>query len=268
MSGWWKALIGAFSRRPAEMSVQADDVAVANHADEADDAFWQAVYDARAAYYAHEFGALPDDILKLGHLFGVWPGGGLFVIPSTRIAADSWVFTTFGLSNPDMPTSTTVSDVDVEKDAQGRVVRNSATLKAKAEAPDRREGLAGYGYELMVVARENAEWPLWILQWAVNAELLNDVGFLDRVDQYDGLTIEDVRVGEDDHVDLLIARARPPLPVGSDLPNGGMALLVATAVTRAEMQWSMQHGRAALLDRLLAAGVGQTSVRDRASVVE
>jgi hypothetical protein len=235
-----------------------------------DDVFWQQVYAAREAWYAENMGPLPEDILKLGHMIGVWPGGGLFRIPAGKLGPDVLVYTTFGFSNPDMPAGIEATDVETETDAQGRVVRSQSTLRAKATPPQRAAGAAGYGYELIVVTRDAGDWPLWILQWTANAEILNDAGLLARMDRYGGLTVEDVRVGEqhDDTVHLLIARARAPLPTGSDLPNGRMDILVATVITEAEMRWSMQHGREALVERLIAAGVGQFSRRDRASVVE
>jgi hypothetical protein len=68
-------------------------------------------------------------------------------------------------------------------------------------------------------------------------------------------------------VNVLIAKARDPIPACATLPNGKMDLLVATTITEAEMQWSMENGRKALLERLLASGVGQLSDRSRASVV-
>ncbi|MBI1247080.1 Suppressor of fused protein (SUFU) [bacterium] len=231
--------------------------------EEAEDRYWQEVYDARAKFYEQHFGPLPDDILKLAHMFGVWPGGGLYVIPATRLGEGAYVYTTFGLTNPDMPATTTLIESNQESDEQGRPTRTTTSLgpKQPAETP---QGAAGYGYELMIMANENAEWPLWILQWAVGAELLSDVGFLDRVEEFGGLTVEEIQVGCGEAVNLLIAKARDPLPAGVQLPNGQMTLLVATVITNEEMQWSMENDRAALLDRLTETGIGQTSVRDRA----
>ncbi|WP_211227864.1 hypothetical protein [Spirochaeta cellobiosiphila] len=36
-----------------------------------EDAFWQQVYDSRAAYYEKHIGQFPDDILKMGNMTGV-----------------------------------------------------------------------------------------------------------------------------------------------------------------------------------------------------
>jgi hypothetical protein len=234
--------------------------------EDAQEEFWQSVYAAREKFYRQHIGELPEDILKIGHMFGVWPGGGLFVIPATVLGEDVWVYTTFGFTNPDMPASTSVSDVDVEYDDQGRVVRSSGRLESKERA-DAPGDAAGYGYEMLVVTRENAEWPLWFLQWACNAEILNDVGILERVETYDGLTVQEIKVGENESVNVLIAKARSPLPPGTTLPNGTMTLLVATVITDDEMQWSMENGRDSLLDKLQGAGIGQFSVRGRRSVL-
>jgi hypothetical protein len=46
-----------------------------------------------------------------------------------------------------------------------------------------------------------------------------------------------------------------------------MNLLIATLITRDEMEFSFQEGRRTLLERLCKAGVGQMSVLDRASVL-
>jgi hypothetical protein len=234
---------------------------------DSDDPFWDSVYSARERYYREHFGELPSDILKIVHMFGVWPGGGLFVIPATVLGEQVWCHTTFGFTNPDMPATTTVSDIKVERDEHGRTVCSSARAQPKDRAPVR-PGAAGYGYELCVLTPEETQWPLWLLQWVANVEILNDTGILERVETYRGLTIEEIRVGEDEHVNVLIAKAQPPLPDGTQLPNGRMDLLVATVITDDEMQWSMENGRDALLERLQKSDVGQFSVRGRKSVLE
>lgn len=253
-----KAMIGSGSGRGALAPAPA---APADAAEQ----HWQAVYAARQAYYERHIGPFPEDILKLGDLFGVWPGGGLFIIPADKIAPGMWAYTTFGLSNPDMPTTVAATNASTTRDELGRVVQNSATLTSKPKA-DVPSGAAGYGYEVLVLANENAEWPLWIMQWLAKAELIGDAGMLARMDKYKGLTVEQVQVGEADWVNLLIARAAAPLPTGTALPNGGMELLVATTITDAEMAWSKDHGRDALLEALTASGIGQVSDRERPSI--
>ncbi len=76
----------------------------------ADDKLWQEVYAAREKYYESSFGKLPGEIAKMANLLGVWPGGGLMVIPATKLGPDVWVYTTFGFTNPDMPTTITLID--------------------------------------------------------------------------------------------------------------------------------------------------------------
>jgi hypothetical protein len=230
-----------------------------------DDAFWQQVYDSRTACYEKHIGHFPDEILKMGNMKGVWPGGGLFVLSADKIGKGLWAYTTFGMTNPDMPASTIMEDYKIETDDQGRASKYSGTLQIKEQAKSP-EGSAGYGYEMLLIAKENAEWPLWFMQWSVNAEILNDAGILDRVEKYQGLTIQDIQVGENESVNVLIAKAQHPLPTGSNLPNGKMTLLIATVITEDEMQWSMKYGREALLAKLIESGVGQVSDRNRKSV--
>ncbi|HEY9027867.1 MAG TPA: suppressor of fused domain protein [Burkholderiaceae bacterium] len=233
-------------------------------AEAADDAHWQAVYGARQAWYEQAFGLFPSDILKMKNLTGVWPGGGLFALPADRVEPGLWLYTTFGLSNPGMPARVVSRDVQIAPDGSF-----SGTLQAKAPesivVPP--PGAAGYGYEFALVVRDSVQWPLWVLQWAASAELLQDVNLLDRVDKHEGLTVQEIAIDDGRHVNLLIAKARAPLPQGTTLPNGRMDLLVATVITEDEMRWSMQHGRGALLERLMARGVGQVSALGRASVV-
>ncbi len=232
-----------------------------------EDTFWQQAYDSRIAYYEKYIGQFPDDILKMGNMTGVWPGGGLFVLPADKIGKGLWAYTTFGMTNPDMPASTMMEDYKIETDEQGRASKYSGTLQSKEQAKSS-EGSAGYGYEMLLIAKENAEWPLWFMQWSANAEILNDAGILDRVEKYQGLTVQDIQVGENESINVLIAKAQSPLPTGIHLPNGKMDLLIATVITDDEMQWSMDNGREELLARLIESGVGQVSDRNRKSVLK
>ncbi|HEV7607652.1 MAG TPA: suppressor of fused domain protein [Steroidobacteraceae bacterium] len=262
MSGLWSKLRGVFVKPGAGDPGVTPAEAAANAA-------WQATYSAREAYYRKTIGEFPEDILKVPRYSGVWPGGGLFVIPATRIDSGLTVYSTFGLTNPDMPTRTRARDVEQENDALGRFKTISLRLESRepAAAP---AGAAGYGYELVVLTDEPAEWPLWILQWSLNAEIDNDVGLLKRVEKYAGLTVQEIRTGDDpaDMVNLLFAKASSPVPAGVELPNGRMQLLVATVITEDEMQWSQTHGRDALLAKLMTAGIGQISRRNRKSVLQ
>jgi hypothetical protein len=232
--------------------------------DSAESTLWQATYDARQSYFETAVGPLPGDILKMLNMMGVWPGGGLFVIPARQLGADLCVYTTFGFTNTDMPTGVRMADFQLDEDGK-RVTQAAGTLQKKARAAQK-SGAAGYGYEFLVIANGGLEWPLGLLQWAVNAEIGHDAGLLARVEKYDGLTVERIDV-PGGPVNVLIAKARAPLPTGTQLPNGTMELLVATTITDEEMQWSMTNGRGALLNKLCDAGVGQISTPGRPSAV-
>jgi len=264
--GWMDKLKSFFGTSSVKHKPRLDGTQSATSQEQLDD-LWQQVYSAREKFYIDHIGEIPSDILKIGHMFGVWPGGGLFVIAANKIETGCWAYSTFGFTNIDMPTSTKVSKVSVETDDLGRTIQTAGRLEAKNRtiAPS---GAAGYGYELLVLARENEQWPLWILQWAANAEILNDAGILERVNKYGGLTIDGVRSGENKSVNLLIAKAREPLPTATALPNGKMELLIATVITEAEMRWSIEHGCEALLDLLIKSGAGQFSLLDRVSTVQ
>ena len=225
---------------------------------------WQRVNTERTDFFESHFGVLPDDILKIGHLTGVWPGGGIFQIQASKIGPDIWVYTTFGLSNPDMPTQVTVSDVSVESEDE-RLVETSGTLKKKENVPSY-PGRPGYGYEIIMLADESAEWPLWFIQWAVNAEILHDADLLGRVKKYRGLTVEDIAVGENQYVNVLISSAGKTLPKAIPLSTGNAELLVATVITDDEMSWSMKNSRDALFNALEKADVSQVSSISRPSI--
>ncbi|MBA4720969.1 hypothetical protein [Alloalcanivorax xenomutans] len=94
------------------------------------------------------------------------------------------------------------------------------------------------------------------------------MGILKWLEDYNGLTVQEVQVAEDDFVIVLISEARQPLPLGVDPPNGRMDLLVATVITDDEMEWFMGNGRGALLDKLIAAGVGQVSEKGGKSILQ
>jgi len=225
---------------------------------------WNQVYEARSAFFASTIGPLPNEILKMTSTTGIWPGGGLCVIAASRLGPDIWAYTTFGLTNPDMPTTVMVDDMQIETDAEGRPLQVTATLRPKVPAPSV-PGRAGYGYEILMLTNGRAEWPISFLQWAVNAELVDDAGLLDRVERHAGLTVEEIEISAGDPIDVIIAKAQAPLPGPVQLPNGTMQMVVATSITAEEMKWSFGHGRPALLERLARAGIGQISVLGRPS---
>lgn len=168
-----------------------------------------------------------------------------------------------------MPASLTATDIEVKYNDQGRVVSSSSKLEKKSKAISA-SGKAGYGYEVLMIAKENAEWPLWFMQWTGNIILLNDVDLLARIEKNNGLTVEAIPVGnsENDTINVLIAKAQKPLATDIKLPNGNMQLLIATVITDDEMQWSIENGRDALLKKLMDANIGQISDRNRPSVLK
>jgi hypothetical protein len=258
----------SFFKRLFGKGTAPDAIAPVTENPSAADLLWDEVNAARGKAFEAGFGKLPQDIQKLGNLFGLWPGGGLYVIPAPRVQAGAAIYASFGMSNPDMPTTVTLRDqktTNAQSDG-GNTVQSRGTLVRKEKQPPVRDW-PGYGYEIIVAARDNEEWPLWLLQWAVQAEILNDAGLRDRVEKWGGMTVESVQISEDAAVHLLLAKAQAPLMTHLDLPTGRADIIVMTVITDAEMLWSKQHGREALLAQLHAAGVGQFSAPGRESVV-
>lgn len=215
-----------------------------------------AVIRAREAAYAEHFGALPEDILKMASLIGRWPGGGLYSLHN----GDHHIYITSGLSNPDIPALH--ADTHVNHDEQGRVSQVKTTLTSDGNTlPEN-----GYGYEIMIVTEEDAEWPLAALQWAVHAEFDHNVGLLARVEQYDGVTVSDIPISDSQNINLFIHKAQAPWPEAFDLPNGRIPLLIITVIREDEMNWSLQNGRAALLAQLMVSPYKQISHLQRNSI--
>jgi hypothetical protein len=214
------------------------------------------VYAAREALYSQHFGAIDGDVQKLMNLTGVWPGGCLVQIHAAR--HQLWVSSSFGLTNPDMPARTRTEQYAVEQDSQGRATRYSMRLVGR---PPRAvpADWAGYGYEILLLTREKGYWPLGFLNWAVQAEILNDMDLRRRIHKYGAMTVEDVSIGEGKSGDFLIAPIQQFAPASIALPNGSMELLVATLITRPQMQYGIEKGGPALLAELDQTGHGQIS---------
>jgi hypothetical protein len=213
-------------------------------------------YAAREAVYAEHFGPIDSDVQKLMNLTGIWPGGCLVQICCARHKL--WVTSSFGLTNPDMPATTRPEEFAVEHDPQGKPTRYSMRIVSR---PPRAVpvGRAGYGYEIPLLTRQKEYWPLGFLNWAVQAEILNDVDLLRRIDQYGAMTIEEVSIGAAESADVLIAPIQQLAPASIALPNGSMELLVATRITRPQMQFGIEKGGPALLAQLNEIGHGQMS---------
>jgi hypothetical protein len=217
---------------------------------------WDQVYAAREAIYAEHFGVIHGDVQKLMNLTGVWPGGCLVQIESAR--HQIWVTSSFGLTNPDMPARTRPEQFAVENNPDRSVRRYQSTLVGR---PPRAvpAGRAGYGYEVLVFTRRKEQWPLMFLNWAVQAEILRDADVLGRVHRYGTLTVESISLGDGQSADFLIAPLLQFVSARADLPNGSMELLAATLITRPEMQFGLEHGGPALLERIKSRPQGQIS---------
>jgi hypothetical protein len=226
--------------------------------------YWNEVYDTRYKYIEANFGSLPNDILKIMHLSGAWPGGGLYKFKADKLGSDLWVYMTFGLTNPDMPTTVIPRSIEIKQDS-GRPGSTSLTLGKKQNVPSY-TGRNGYGYELMVVTKGEKQWPLWLLQWAVEAELIKDADLLGRVEKYNGLVVEDIGVGGDGVINVLFQKADAPFPKDIVLPKGSSPIIIATVITDDEMKWSDTNGRDKLLAALKGANVAQLSDISRVSI--
>ena len=252
---WWKKLLNTLGIGLASHSSSAATAPVEHDT-------LDAVIRAREAAYYEYFGELPADILKMADLMGRWPGGGIYKIRHNTPDGVRWIYISSGLANPGIPV--THGDSQVNHDEHGRIDSIHATVQGTGETLP----ATGFGYEILLISETEADWPLIILQWAIHAEFKHRVGLLDRVLHYEGVTVSDIPIGEEETVNLLIHRAQPPLPEHLVLPNGHIPLLVITTITHEEMNWSLQEGRQALLEALLASDVGQISRRQRASVVD
>lgn len=227
---------------------------------------WQATYEARERYFEAAIGPVPEYVVKLFNMMpGIWPGGCLMAIPAASLGPGLTAYTSVGLTNTDMPTTVQMTDFEI-KSGPGDGTQESTACMSTKEPAKTKPGAAGYGYEIMVVAESEQQWPLKVLQWAVSAEIRHDVGLLSRVEEYGGVTAEKINGGSGVLLNVLIAKARTPLPQGAQLPNGTMDVLVATAITDEEMRWGMQQRGSALLERLCDGGPGQISILGRPSV--
>ncbi len=278
--GNWKTNVSRLDDSDAQHNVPVSD--------EQHEERWQAVYRAREVFLTSRFGAPPDEIQKLMNLTGVWPGGGIFPIEASQLGGMG-MCTSCGLTNYDMPPPVRLEKQEraENKSAPGLMSKfrqllgltahdagasqSSSTLTMQLGPRVPRwipADLAGYGYELLIVTPKPERWPVLALSWFIQMEILNDVDLLNRVRENDGVTVESVKIGDGTQsVDFLVNLADDPLPSSVDLPNGKMHQLVATRITRDEMNFSQEEGRPALRDRLRQAGVGQTSVLDRPGVI-
>lgn len=240
--------------------------AVAEDDEDADDLF-DRVYDAREEFFEDHFGIMPADVLKLNNMMGVWPGGCVVQIDAEELPDSPCVTATFGLTNPDMPATVRSEDVVHEERTEGDKILRSTSMKLVAR--DRVEvpaGLAGYGYEMLVLTPETYEWPTLFLSWFVTNEINHDAGFLRRVLQEQALVIK-CPLRDYPRLKLVLTKAVAPMPDSFMLPNGMAHLLVATSITEAEYAFAIKQGAPALVEKLRDPGPGQMSVIFRPSCV-
>jgi len=128
---------------PLLSSVGVTDVA----AGDTEDKGWRENYDARQRYFESTVGPLPKDILKMLNMTGVWPGGGLFVMPADKLGSNLSMYTTFGLSNSDMPTNVRMADFALESD--GKRAQGAEGKLQKKNAPRNRQGLLAMAMRLL-----------------------------------------------------------------------------------------------------------------------
>lgn len=233
----------------------------ASEKEDRDSKYMSQVYDDRLDLYAKKFRngeKLADQIMKMHNLFVVWPMGGLVQFKSS-VLDNCHVMSTFGLTNPDMPAKLKSSP------APGSM--GGFFMETKAPPPLPRVGMAGYGYEFLLLTREPADWAKFLLNAACNNQLLGDIEFLGSVEALGAVTMGNMPAGEK-VVNILMAEAKNLLgePMGQ-LLNGKMKFLVITIITEAEVKYRVEHGLAALMDLLDEKGVGQISDLDRVSVV-
>jgi Suppressor of fused protein (SUFU) len=228
-----------------------------------DNAYLTTIHEAREKLYEKLYcETFPETILKLNHLFGVWRMGGLIEFQATKIEDGNnyHVLSSFGLSNPDMPSLIVATDLRNVKPGT-----SSALLVPKEKRPHPRIGRAGYGYELLIITKQHEDWTKFLMQWAVDQEIQTDVNFLAHVEGADGLTVENVPVGPNSSQkeNILIYPAQEPWPQSAMLPNGLVKFLVMTVITQEEMEFAMKEGRVALVQKLREENIGQVSDLNR-----
>jgi hypothetical protein len=230
--------------------------------DNVDRQLWRAVMQARSDFLQQQFGALPQEMHQLANVSPIWPGGGICHMSAPKLN-NLGVCTTFGLSNVGLPPTATM-DLSQPPSTYGppRFVP-----RTPREMPP---GLAGYGYELLVLTPQPETWPMLSLGWFVEMEILNDVDLLANVAASNGVTVADVQLGDGSRTGtFLVQPACSPILARVNLTNGLMHVLTATWITPDELEFSTttEDGRWELLNRLLAAGVGPISILDRPSVL-
>src|SRR6185312_13733908 len=161
-------------------------------------------------------------------------GGCLVQIEAKEMPGQPCITSTFGLTNPDMPATVRSEDVVHEERTEGDKVLRSTSMRLVArERVEIPAGLAGSGYEALVLTPEMTDWPTMFLSWFVTNEINHDAGWLQRV-LNDGAVIVKCPLRDHPRLKLLLAQAAHPLPDSFMLPNGKAHFLVGTSITEGE----------------------------------
>ncbi len=227
-----------------------------------DPQLWHDVAQARREFFEQQFGPLLEQIQKLVNLSEIWPGGGLYQMEAPRLKGLG-VCVTYGLTNSDMPASLRPAKADHDN---GPVSSGVEPREPRAVPP----GLAGYGYELLILTPTPDPWPLLSLSWFVQMELVNDLDLLGRMAVGNGVVVENVKFGDGSRTaHYLVQLACAPIAGRVKLPNGLMHVLIATRITDDELEFAKgnEDGRWELWTKLLDGGVGPVSRLDRSSVL-
>lgn len=218
----------------------------------------------RQAFFESKYGKLPDDILKMADMVGSWAGGGLYKISATNLENNTFVYATSGLSNPQP--SLKVQDSKVTYNEHGQIDE----IQNKLVKNDVKQGSNnGYGYELIVISNDDAYYPLAILQVLVRMQINENINFLKHVEKYNGMTIGDIPTGNDtnESVDVFIQKAQAPLIDSYETEHGSVTILVATVITKDELDWSFKNGRPKLFEKIMSSPTKQASAIKRDSFV-
>lgn len=216
------------------------------------------IKEEREDVYIAAFGQPPEKLLQAQALTNIWSGALTRVQDAETLY---WITTTFGMSNPDMPP---ISTFHQTPDRENRPAAGAPTVsRIPMLVPP---GLAGFGYELLVMTEQPELWPFTFLEWALCKQLFEDVNFLALVDELGGVIIESVPCGDKGNLHFILCEPRF-CESESKLRNGSLTLLLATRITDAELGYAKQFGVESLVDKLEAAGVGQASDVRRPSAI-
>lgn len=291
---------------PPETSDATQSLATETENALSEDALWLRSYQQRARWFVAHIGPLPDDVVKLRNMVGVWRGGGIVAMPAVQLQPfleqEVWAYSTLGLSDADMPAQyvqesplQSVENKEASEKSATRAVFNlELQAKVRAKVP---LNMAGYGYEVLfllprkgmsILDSEGGEnknidtdvestkpqvsppldtWPVWVLQWMITAEVYKDAGILKRVMAANGLIVEGLRLGQDDVVHVLLVQ--PPVNAlpAMQLASGTVQMLLAVVINDDELRWAKQYGHQALWQQLSQKPQGWLSVRGQASRV-